>query len=236
MNELVNNLKIALENSSLLAYVFVFIGGILTSFEPCIYTMLPVTVAFISSQSGGSKLKGFILSIIYVLGISITYSTLGAIASLTGAFIVGEISSKPITNIIIGSVCILLALSMFDVFTIRMPSFITNLQSKRIGKGFVTIFFLGLISGFVVGPCTAAVLGVTLVYVGTRQNVLFGISLLFTYSVGMGLILIIIGTFAGVLMALPKAGPWLEKVRKFMGFVLLAIGMYFIFLAGKLSV
>jgi thiol:disulfide interchange protein DsbD len=105
-----------------------------------------------------------------------------------------------------------------------------------VGKGFVTIFFLGLFSGFVVGPCTASVLGVTLAYVASHQNVLFGISLLFTFSMGMGVIIILLGTFAGMLLSLPKAGPWMEKIRRFMGFVLIGIGEYFLYLMGKFSV
>jgi thiol:disulfide interchange protein DsbD len=235
MNELVQSLKIYLETAPLMAYIIIFIGGILTSFEPCIYTMLPVTVAFIASQSGGSKLKGFFLSVIYVLGIAITYSTLGAVAALTGTLF-GKISSTPLTNLIMGNVCILLGLSMFDIFTIKVPSFISNLQSKRIGKGFIAIFFLGLVSGFVVGPCAGAILGVALTYVATKQNVLFGITLLFTFSMGMGVLLIIVGTFAGFLMALPKVGPWMDKIRKALGGFLIIIGEYFIYLSGKLSI
>lgn len=233
MNELVAGLKTALEQTPMLAYIYIFIGGILTSFEPCIYTMLPITTAFISSQSGGSKLKGFFLSVIYVLGIAVTYSALGAIAALTGS-IFGEISATPITNILMGNVCIILGLTMFDIFTIKVPAFIANLQSKKIGKGFVTIFFLGLISGFVIGPCAAAVLGTALAYVATKQNVLFGVSLLFTYSIGMGVILIIIGTFAGFILSLPKPGPWMGRIRKAIGFILIGIGEFFIYKAGSM--
>ncbi|OGS20549.1 MAG: hypothetical protein A2252_09830 [Elusimicrobia bacterium RIFOXYA2_FULL_39_19] len=235
MNEFIQGLGGYLQAHSVLAYAAVFVGGIMTSFEPCIYTMIPITVAVIGSHSGGSKGRGFFLSIIYVLGIAFTYSTLGAVAALSGRMF-GSISVSPLANLVVGNVCILLGLSMFDMFSIPVPKFISNLQGKKIGKGYVTIFFLGIFSGLVAGPCTAAVLGVTLAYVATKQNVLFGVSLLFTFSVGMGLILILIGTFAGFLMALPKAGPWMERLRKVMGFVLIGIGEYFIFLAGKFTI
>jgi cytochrome c-type biogenesis protein len=235
MNEFLQGFHGYLISSPLLAYAAVFIGGVLTSFEPCIYTMLPVTVAFIGSQSGGSRLKGFFLSLVYVSGIAFMYSMLGALAALTGSLF-GEISSKPWVNLLMGNLCIILGLSMFDLFMIRMPSFITNLQAKRVGRGgFLTIFFLGLFSGLVIGPCTAAVLGVTLAYVATTRHILFGVSLLFTFSMGMGVIIIVIGTFAGMLLALPKAGPWMEKVRKFMGAVLIILGERFIYIAGKNS-
>ncbi|MDQ7824513.1 MAG: cytochrome c biogenesis protein CcdA [Candidatus Eremiobacteraeota bacterium] len=235
MNEFVGHLGSYLTSSPLLAFAAVFLGGILTSFEPCIYTMLPITVSFIGSQAGGSRFKGFFLSFVYVMGMALMYSALGAIAALTGSLF-GEISQKPAVNLIMGNVCIILGLSMFDLFSIRMPSFIANLQSKKVGSGYVAIFFLGIFSGLVVGPCTAAVLGVTLAYVASKQNMLFGISLLFTYSLGMGLIILAIGTFAGILMSLPKAGPWMERVRRFMGAVLIGIGEYFIFIAGQKSI
>jgi thiol:disulfide interchange protein len=231
---LVNALKTALENGSFLAYFLAFAGGVVVSLEPCIYTMLPITITFIASQSGGNKLKGFFLSIAYVIGMALIYTILGAVAGLAGS-IFGTVSAKPLPNIFMGAVCTLLALSMFDVYTIRMPAFINNLAGKRVGKGFVTIFFLGIISGFVVGPCTGAVLGVLLFYVGRSGNPLFGTSLLFVFSLGMGVILIVAGTFAGFLMGLPKAGAWMGRIRKIMGFVLLFIGGYFLYLAGKYS-
>lgn len=234
MSDLTQALQHSLYSSPLLAFGAAFAGGVLTSFEPCIYTMLPITVTFIGSQSGGSKLKGFFLSVVYVLGMALTYSALGAMAALTKSLF-GEQSRNPWVNLAMGNICIILGLSMFDLFVIRMPSALANLQSRKIGRGFVTIFFLGVFSGFVVGPCTAAVLGVLLSYVALKQNILLGTALLFTFSIGMGVIVIIVGTFAGALIALPKPGPWMEKLRRAMGAVLIGIGEYFIFTAGKLA-
>jgi thiol:disulfide interchange protein DsbD len=232
MTELVTALKAALESGSAIAYILVFLGGILTSFEPCIYTMLPITIGFISSHSSGSKMRSFLLSVTYVLGIALTYSALGVVAALTGGLF-GQTASNPWINLAMGNICILLGLSMFDIYTIKMPAFIMRLQNKRIGKGFVTIFFLGIFSGFVAGPCTAAVLFVALGYVAKSQSIFTGFSLLFTFSIGMGLILIVLGTFTGLLLSLPKAGPWMLRIRKIMGFVLIIIGEYFLFLTGK---
>ncbi|MEI7903953.1 MAG: cytochrome c biogenesis protein CcdA [Candidatus Firestonebacteria bacterium] len=234
MTALVESLRAALEQGSWIVYFLSLAGGIMVSFEPCIYTMLPITVTFIATQSGGSKFKGFTLSLVYVLGLALIYTVLGAVASLTGSYF-GSISTKPLPNIIMGGVCILLSLSMFDVYSLQMPAWVNNLANKKIGSGFVTIFFLGLISGLVVGPCTGAVLGTLLIYVGKSGNVLFGTTLLFVFSLGMGLLLIAAGTFAGILMALPRAGAWMEKIRKVMGFILLIIGGYFIYIAGRYS-
>jgi len=234
MTSLVESLGLALEQGSWLVYFFSFLGGILVSFEPCIYTMLPITVTFIATQSGGSKMKGFTLSLVYVLGLALIYTVLGAVASFTGSFF-GEISTKPLPNIIMGGACILLSLSMFDVYTIQMPGWVNKLANKKFGSGYFTIFFLGLISGLVVGPCTGAILGTLLIFVAKSGSVVFGTSLLFVFSLGMGMILIAAGTFAGIVMALPKAGAWMEKLRKVMGFLLLIIGAYFIYLAGRYS-
>ncbi|MCX5777252.1 MAG: sulfite exporter TauE/SafE family protein [Candidatus Firestonebacteria bacterium] len=228
INQLAASLKIALQDNFLLAYGLIFLAGILTSFEPCIYTMLPVTVTFISTQAGGSKIKGFFLSVIYVLGIAVTYTILGMAAALTGS-VFGQLQSSIWPNILMGVVCIGLALSMFDLYEIRIPAFISNLAGKRVGSGYITIFFLGLISGLVVGPCAGAVLLVALAYVAKSHNVLFGGTLLFTFSMGMGILLLIVGTFSGLLMALPKAGQWMSKIRKFMGVAMIVIGLYFFY-------
>jgi len=231
LNQLAGNLKMALQHDSFLAYGLIFLAGILTSFEPCIYTMLPVTVTFISKYSGGSRLKGFFLSVIYVLGIAITYTVLGVVVAMTAGSVFGQFQTSIWPNLLMGLVCIGLALSMFDLYEIRMPAFITNLAGKKVGSGFFSIFFLGLISGLVVGPCAGAVLLVALAYVARSHNVFFGGSLLFTFSMGMGVLLLIVGTFSGLLMSIPKAGEWMIKIRKFMGVAMIIIGLYFLYQA-----
>ena len=231
INQLADSLKMALQNDFFLAYILIFLAGILTSFEPCIYTMLPVTVTFISTHAGGSKLKGFFLSVIYVLGIAVTYTTLGIIVALTAGSVFGQFQTSIWPNLLMGIVCIVLALSMFDLYEIRMPSSLTNLAGKRVGSGFVKIFFLGLISGLVIGPCAGAVLLVALAYVAKSHNVFFGGTLLVTFSMGMGVLLLIVGTFSGLLMALPKAGQWMGKIRKFMGIGMIILGLYFTYQA-----
>ena len=228
INQLAGSLKLALQNDILLSYGLIFLAGILTSFEPCIYTMLPVTMTFIASQAGGSRIKGFFLSIVYVLGIAVTYTLLGTIAALTGS-IFGQLQTSAWPNLIMGLVCIGLALSMFDYYEIRMPAVINNLAGKRVGSGFITIFFLGLISGLVVGPCAGAVLLVALAYVAKTHNPFYGSTLLFTFSLGMGLLLILVGTFSGLLMTLPKAGRWMGNIRKIMGVAMSVLGIYFIY-------
>ncbi|MFZ5800187.1 MAG: cytochrome c biogenesis protein CcdA [Candidatus Omnitrophota bacterium] len=235
MEELLKNLGNYLQSSSLLAYVAVFIGGLLISFTPCIYPVIPVTVGVIGSQAMAKKRTHiFLLSLLYALGIATTYSAFGAFVALTGKVFGQLISSSPVTYIIVGNICILLGLSRFEVVSLPFLNFgrgFLGINKKK--TGLLGIYFLGLVSGLVVGPCTSAVLGAILAYVALKQNLLFGITLLFTFAFGMCILLIILGTFSGFLAALPKAGSWMRRVERFFGWVLIALGEYFLVIAGK---
>ncbi len=233
MQETLNNLlENYLSSGNILAYVIVFAGGILVSFTPCVYPVIPITVGYIGGQAAGKKGRGFVLSLFYVLGLALVYAALGAVAALTGKFF-GQASTSPIAFFIVGNICILLALSMFDVFYIPIPAFLRKLRPESKSKGIIGSIFVGMVSGLVVGPCTAPVLGALFTYVAQRQNVFFGISLLFFFALGMGVLLIVLGTFSAVMTSLPKAGKWMEVIKKVFGFILLAIGEYFIIQMGK---
>lgn len=225
MNEFLAGLNRYLEQSPILAYIAAFFGGFLGSLTPCIYPMIPITIGVIGSQAKGGKIKAFFSSSIYVLGIATTYSTLGVISAIGGRFYKGA----PLANFIMGNICILLGLSMFNV--ISLPSF--GFKFKINPSGFIGIFFLGLASGFVFSPCITPILGVLLTYCATKKNILLAASLLFTFSLGMGLLLILVGTFTGILVSLPKPGPWMEAIKKLLAFFLIGLGEYFIFIAGK---
>jgi len=211
-------------------YILVFGGGVLVSFTPCVYPLLPVTVGYIGAKGAGSKIKGFLLSLVYVSGIAVTYSILGLIAALTGSLF-GAISSHPILNLIVGIIFILFGLSLMEILSIPFPSISIK---KTEGKGFLSVFILGLISGLVIGPCIAPALGAILAYIASQGNMFYGASLLFTFAYGMGLLLILAGTFSGLLLSLPKSGAWLLKVKKMSGLILILVGVYFILKAGRI--
>jgi thiol:disulfide interchange protein DsbD len=229
----VNGLSQYLTGSYALAYLAVYLGGILVSFTPCIYPVAPITVAFIGSHSGGSRFKGFLLSVLYVLGMAITYTILGGVAALSGKLF-GQIQANPWVNIVIANLCIFMGLSMLDVFSLpsRNPQFITRVQPRRNRKGILGSFLIGAASGLVIGPCTAPVLFVLLGYVASRQSFFFGMTLLFFFAFGMGTILILLGTFAGVLANMPKSGAWMNRISHVCGWILLAMGEYFLIMAG----
>ncbi len=224
-----------LQTGSVLAYVAVFAAGAVISFTPCVYPVLPITVGYIGGRSRGSRMKGFVLSLSYVLGMAVTYAALGTAAAVTGT-VFGQTAASPAANIVIGNICILMALSMLDVFHIPVPAFLSGTSAGKYRGGAIGAFTVGAASGFIVGPCTAPVLGALLVYVGARQNILFGASLLFVFALGMGILLLAAGTFTGFLANLPKSGKWTEFVKKGFGLFLILVGEYFLLQAGKLLV
>lgn len=233
MENFIEGISGYIQGSFVLAYIAAYAGGVFVSFTPCVYPVIPITIAFIGAHSSGSKLRGFALSIIYVLGMSLTYTALGAVAALTGKLF-GQIQANPWTYFIIANICIFMGLSMLEVFVlpVRMPGLLTRVQPKK--KGALSSFFVGAISGLVTGPCTAPVLAVILSFVATSQNISYGMSLLFIFAFGMGTLLIIIGTFAGLLANMPKSGMWMTKINHISGWILIGAGEYFLIKAGSL--
>jgi len=207
-------------------------GGLLTSLTPCFYPLIPLLVAYVGGRGESSKVRGFALSSFFVLGLSVTYSALGAIASLTGMMF-GQIQSSPWTYLVVGNIILLLGLSMLGLYEFRLPQFLQGKKSGQGKKGFFGAFLLGLSSGFIAAPCTTPVLGGILTYVASRQNVLFGTTLLFVFSLGMGTLLIVLGTFTGFLTSLPKSGKWMVVIKKGLGWLMLAMAEYFLIQAGR---
>jgi len=200
------------------------------SFTPCVYPLLPITIGYIGAKGAQTKIKGFILSLIYVSGIAITYSIVGLIAALTGQLF-GVISTHPLSYLIVGIIFILFGLAWLGVFKLSLPVIPIK---KTEGKGFLSVFVLGLVSGLIIGPCIAPALGAILAYIASQGNIFYGASLLFTFAYGMGFLIILAGTFSGLLLNLPKSGNWLLKVKNLSGLILIIIGVYFILKAGRI--
>ncbi len=207
-------------------YATAFLGGMLLSFTPCVYPLIPISAGFIGIKAGSSKLRGLFLSLIYVTGVAITYSALGLLASLTGKFF-GAVTTNPITYILVGAVIVMFGLSMFDIFTISLPHSIKLPVSGK--QGFLSAFFLGLSSGLIVSPCITPALGTILVYLATKKNILYGTTLLFSFAYGMGFVLILTGSLSTILLGLPKSGKWMIYIKRSCALFLLGMGLYFIF-------
>lgn len=220
-----------LDSFSPLAYVIVFAAGVLTSFTPCVYPMIPVTVTYIGGAQAGSKKRAATRTLVYVLGIAIVYASLGAFAALSGQFF-GQISTNPWIYFAVGNLIILFGLSMLDAVVIPMPGILSRGGKK--GDGYLGALVMGMASGFVAAPCTAPVLGTILIYVGSRGNVPYGASLLFTFALGLGFLLLLLGIFAGALASLPRAGAWMVTIKKVFGFAMILVGEYFLIRMGAL--
>lgn len=219
-----------------LAYVAAFAGGVATSLTPCVYPIIPITVGYIGGRSAGSSpRRGLMLSLSYVLGLAAVYAALGAVAALTGSLF-GQVSASPWTNLFIANVCIVMGLSMLGLFELQAPGFMRNFEPVRERGSLAGAFVIGGFSGLVAAPCTAPVLVAILGFVATKQNVVYGVSLLFSFAMGLGFLLVIVGTFAGALAALPKSGPWMVKVKTGFGIALIAVGEYFLIQAGKMFI
>ncbi len=231
MSELLSNMELYLQGSPIIALLVAFLGGLVASFTPCTYPMIPITVAVIGGKSIGEKgkLRGFLLSLIYVSGMALSYALMGMFAALTGRFF-GEINSNPWVMFGLANFVMIFALVMLDV--IQMPTLSLNLkQSQR--KGNLGVFLIGMASGLVAGPCTAPILAIVLAYVATTKSVILGGSLLFVFAFGMGFILILAGTFSGFLSSLPKSGNWMIRVKKGVGFLLILVAEYFLIKMGQ---
>jgi cytochrome c-type biogenesis protein len=237
VDHFIDGLSAYLQESFLLSYLAVYLGSILVSFTPCLYPVVPITVAVIGARGSGSRSRAFLLSLIYVIGMAVTYTVLGAGAALSGKLF-GQIQSNPWTYFLIGNLCILMGLSMLDVFSLRIrtPDFVTRVRTREKTAGMAGCFLVGAASGLVIGPCTAPALAVVLGYAATRQNVAFASSLMFVFALGIGTLLILIGTFAGLLAGIPKSGRWMVRISHIFGWILLGAGEYFLINAGTLWV
>ncbi|MDD4939693.1 MAG: cytochrome c biogenesis protein CcdA [Candidatus Omnitrophica bacterium] len=215
-----------------LSFISAFLGGVVVSFSPCVYPLIPLILSFIGVKAGTSRLRGFTLSLIYVSGLAITYSVLGLIASLTGSLF-GQISNHPASFFILGNACIIAGLSFLGLFDLSFTRI--RLQNKVNSRwDSLSALLLGMVSGLIAGPCVAPALGLILVYVASRQNVIHGAGLLFVFAYGVGFSLVIAGTFSSLLINFSKGQVWLERIKKVFGLVLLVLGEYFLIKAGRL--
>ncbi|WP_456385724.1 cytochrome c biogenesis protein CcdA [Desulfolithobacter sp.] len=230
MEQFLNQIDSYLQGSMLLAFVAAYGGGLLASLTPCVYPMIPITAGVIGNANvGGSRGRGFLLSMAYVAGMACTYAALGLFAAATGRFF-GTINTSPWTFFLVGNIILFLGLGMLDVF--QLPTFAPRVTTKM--KGAPGVFAVGMASGLVAGPCTAPVLGALLAYVATTGNMVLGASLLFVFSFGMGAILLVVGTFSGVLASIPRSGTWMVTIKKVMGFVMIGLAEYFLIQAGMM--
>jgi len=216
----------ALNSSMLLALLIIFIGGIGASLTPCVYPVIPLTVAFIGARSNDKKMKGFVLSIFLVLGIATTYSILGVLSAESHVAF-GSIVQKPAFIIPISLVFIAMGLSMFGYYEIQLSSKLnTKLQVKK--KGLLGAFLVGMATGVLAAPCVGPIVVVLLTWIAKTGSPFLGFLYMFVFALGMGVLFVLIGTFTGLMSALPKSGNWMLWVKGIFGITFIAVALWFL--------
>jgi len=209
-----------------LMFLLVFLGGLALNLTPCVYPLIPITISYFGGQSQGKKGSLVAHSVIYVIGMAVTYSILGVIAAFTGSLF-GTALQYPPVLIGIALIMVILALSMFNVYELRMPAFLNQLAGGS-RKGFFGTFFMGLTVGIVAAPCIGPFVLGLLTYVGDKGNVLLGFFLFFVLALGLGVPFLFLGIFSGSISRMPRSGAWMVWVRTIFGFILIAMAIYFL--------
>jgi thiol:disulfide interchange protein DsbD len=205
--------------------VLVFLAGLALNLTPCVYPLIPITVGFFARQSEGKTSRTFGLAVAYVLGMSVTYSALGVFAALSGSLF-GSWLQKPAVLVVIALVVLALALSMFGLYEIQAPHFITDRTGSK--AGVLGALTMGLFVGFVAAPCIGPFVLSLLTYVAQQGSPALGFGLFFTLAMGLGLPYVVLGTVSGSLKAMPRSGEWMLAIRKVFGFVLVALAAWFL--------
>ena len=218
-----------LTEGNLLATLAAFFGfGLLLAFTPCVFPMIPILSSIIVGQ--GEKItarRGFVLSLVYVLAMAVTYTVAGVFAGLFGENLQAAFQNPWMLSGF-AAIFVLLSLSMFGFYELQMPAFVqsqlTEVSNRQKGGSLTGVAIMGFLSALIVGPCVAAPLAGALIYIGQSGDAVLGGLALFALSMGMGTPLIAIGTGAGKL--LPGAGPWMDRIKAVFGVMLLAVAIW----------
>jgi len=223
------------QHGMLVAILLSFVTGLGLTLTPCVYPLIPVTITIVGATSGRSRLDGLRRSLVYVLGISITYSTVGVVAAATGGMF-GAFLQHPVVYLVLAVIFVLMAGAMFDWYSFDITSQrLQRLQGRLQGKaGVAGILLIGLLSGAAATACIAPIVTAILFYVGQRGSLLLGFVMFFALAWGMGTPLVILGTFTGLAETLPKSGQWMVTVKYIFGLALLGVAVYFVGQSGIL--
>jgi thiol:disulfide interchange protein DsbD len=207
----------------------IFVGGMALNLTPCIYPLIPITISYFGGQAakeGEGQGKLVAHGLCYMMGLAVTNSVLGVVASLTGG-LMGAMLQNPIVLIVVAAVLIVFATSLFGLWEMRLPSGLTQAAAKSY-TGYFGSLFMGLTLGVVAAPCIGPFVLGLLTWVASMGSPWLGFLIFFTLSLGLGLPLFFLAMFSGQLKKLPRSGGWMIWVRKLMGWVLVAMAVHFI--------
>jgi len=216
-----------LESSGLLlSLIFVFLGGLALNLTPCVYPLIPITVGYFGGQSEGRTGKLFVLGLVYVLGMSITYSIVGVVTSLSGA-VFGSLLQSPIVILGIAAILIALSLSMFGMYEFKLPDKWV-MKAGGAKSGAFGALLMGLTMGIVAAPCIGPFVLGLVTYVAAKGDPLYGFLMFFFLAIGLGTPYLFLALFSGKIKNLPRAGFWMDAVKHIFGFILIGMAIYFI--------
>ena len=204
--------------------------GLALAFTPCVLPMIPILSGIVVGKGADiTRGRALVLTLVYVLGMAITYAIAGVAAGLSGAMLAAALQNPWVLGAF-AAIFVVLALSMFDLYELQLPTALQTWvaeRSNRAGRGHLAgVFLMGALSALIVGPCVAPPLAGALLFIAERGEVTLGGSALFAMALGMGAPLVGVGASAGVL--LPKAGPWMQSVKQFFGVVLLGLAIWIV--------
>lgn len=213
-----------------LALLGIFVIGLALNLTPCVYPMLSVTVSLFGTQTDAKTLRVFLKALTYVLGIATMYSILGVAAALSGGLFGGVLQSPWILTAI-AVLLFGLALSMFGLYELQMPYWLTSKLGGTTTTGTIGIYLSGLVVGVFAAPCIGPPIIALLAFVGTKGDPVFGFWVFFVLSLGLGAPYLILGTFSSLLKKIPKSGVWMVWVKKIFGVVLIGAALFYLGLA-----
>ena len=221
-------------DSPFAALPLLFASGVATSLTPCVYPMIPITAGILGGAGAvrRSRSRTAVLTLLYVLGVALVYSILGLLAGLTGS-IFGAVSSNQWSYFAAGNLLLLFGLAMFDVLSVNAPARLVAWAGRIGGDGPWAVFLMGATSGLVAAPCGAPAFAAVLTYVAGTGSAVLGFLYLFVFSLGLTVLLVVVGLFSGTLAALPRAGRWTFWIKKVGGILLLAMAEYYFVQMGK---
>ena len=208
----------------LLTLLGILLGGMALNLTPCVYPLIPITVSYFGGRSGQKRGMLFLHGSLYVLGLAVTNSSLGAFAALSGGLL-GSALQSPFVLAIVAGILVVLAASFFGLWEIRLPSGLMRTCAKCFG-GYFGTFFMGLTLGVIAAPCLGPFILGLLTFVGQKGDPFLGILYFFVLSVGLGIPLAVLAAFSSSLERLPLSGGWMVWIRNAFGWILIGMAAY----------
>ena len=214
-------------SNPLIAYFSVFIAGLISSFSPCVLITIPLVISYVGGYAEGDVKRSFSFSLAFVIGLSITFTILGAIASLMGTLL-GDVGS--FWKYILAAVAIVMGLQMMGLLNFQIP---TPRLVKTEQKGLIGAFLLGMLFGVASSPCATPVLALILTFVASKHNLAYGTSLLFVYALAHTVLIFAVGVSTGlaeVFLKSQKISNFSVYAHKISGAIFVAIGLAVLFM------